>query len=254
VSLGDSFKRTIAFSEGKYVILWGDDDIPAPFLIAYLIYLIKDNPSWEFYYFNRLMGYEDGCTIKSLLPYETRYEGIRKVYSDSTEFIAENFLGAAFMSAVMFSRDVWERGLHFDTSSHYGFEYIGILYYGNKGLKIIKENYPLCIQRKVAKRAWSTDWPKYSLLGLPNLSKDLEAEGIYKDGLKIWYQKYNKFLMFFYILMSAATEKKKYKTYCRSFANYQNGWLRKFLCYAIIYTMPGWVYNLSRKFLFKIKK
>ena len=37
-----------------------------------------------------------------------------------------------------FTRAVWDRGLEFDTSSHYGFEYIGIFYYGNKGKEIVR--------------------------------------------------------------------------------------------------------------------
>ena len=45
------------------------------------------------------------------------------------------------------------------------------------------EEFPLCIQRKVAKRAWGKDWPIYALLGLPNMSKDLEKEGLFDDGL-----------------------------------------------------------------------
>jgi glycosyltransferase involved in cell wall biosynthesis len=253
VALGDSFKRTVSFSSGKYVILWGDDDIPAPGLINYLLSLVRFLPEISLFYFNRLVGYEDGNSLKALTLYEKRYDGIRKIYDDSTKFITDNFWGATFMSAIMFSREVWEKGLAFDTSSHYGFEFMGILYYGNKGGKIDYENYPLCIQRKVAKRAWGTDWPKYALLGLPNMSKDLEREGLFDDGLNIWRKKYNKFKMFCYILMSASTDKKKYKPMCPDFASYQVGYFRKALVYLIIYFMPGWVYNLSRSILFKYK-
>lgn len=253
VDLGSNFKRAVSFTQGKYVILWGDDDIPMPGFIKYLLDLTDELKDVELYYFNRLVGYEDGFSLKALTVYENRYDGIRRIYDDSTEFITDNFWGATFMSAVMFSRDVWERGLCFDTTSHYGFEFMGILYYGNKGGKIDYESYPLCIQRKVAKRAWGTDWPKYALLGLPNMSKDLEKEGLFDNGLSIWRQKYNKFKLFYYILMSAATDKKKYKPMCRDFASYQNGFFRKSLVYIIIYGMPGWVYNVSRKILFKFK-
>lgn len=253
VALGDSFKRTVDFSEGEYVILWGDDDIPAPFLVGYLLQRIKANSDIELYYFNRLVGYEDGCPIKSLTVYENRFERISKLYKDSSSFINDNFWGATFMSAVMFSRGVWERGLEFDTSNHYGFEFMGILYYGNKGKCIMYEGYPLCIQRKVAKRAWGTDWPIYALLGLPNMSRDLEKEGLFDNGLNVWREKYNKFALFCYILMSAATDKKKYKPYCKQFAAYQSSMIRKTLVYIIIYCMPGWVYNLSRKILFSLK-
>ena len=252
--LGDNFKRAVSFSLGKYVILWGDDDIPAPWLIGYLIDLVAKLPNISLFYFNRLVGYEEGNSLKALTLYENRYDGIRKIYDNSTEFITQNFWGATFMSAMMFTREVWERGLSFDTSSHYGFEFMGILYYGNKGGNIDYENYPLCIQRKVAKRAWGTDWPIYALLGLPNMSKDLEKEGLFDDGLNVWNRKYNKFILFCYILMSAATDKKKFKPYCSQFASYQKGVLRKALVYLIIYLMPGFVYNLSRKILFSLKR
>lgn len=253
VDLGSNFKRAVSYTHGKYVILWGDDDIPMPGLIRYLLELTEELNDIELFYFNRLVGYEDGNSLKALSLYENRYDGIRKIYDNSTEFITDNFWGATFMSAVMFSRDVWERGLPFDTTTHYGFEFMGILYYGNKGKPIDYENFPLCIQRKVAKRAWGTDWPKYALLGLPNMSKDLEKEGLFENGLNVWNSKYNKFKLFCYILMSAATDKKKYKPMCPDFAAYQTGVVRKTLVYFIIYGMPGWIYNLSRKILFKIK-
>lgn len=253
VPLGDSFKRTVSFSTGKYVILWGDDDIPAPGLINYLVHLTSILPNIELFYFNRLVGYEDENAIKSLTLYENRYNSVRRLYEDSTTFITDNFWGATFMSAMMFSRNVWERGLAFDTTSHYGFEFMGILYFGNKGGGIDYENYPLCIQRKVANRAWGPDWPQYALLGLPNMSRDLEREGLFDNGLDVWRRKFNKFSLYCYTLMSAATDKKKYKPMCASFASYQKSFLRKALAYIIIYCMPGWVYRLSRKALFRLK-
>lgn len=252
--LGEQFKRTVSLSEGDFVILWGDDDIPAPFLVNYLLSIIDEKLDCGLFYLNRLVGYEEGNSIKSLTVYEGLYKEVRSIYHDSTKFIEDNFWGATFMSAVMFKRSVWNLGLNFDTDSHFGFEFMGILYYGNKGKNIIFENYPLCIQRKVAHRAWGTDWPKYALLGLPNMSKDLEREGIFKDGLNVWKKKYNKFPLFCYILMSAATDKKKYKPYCSQFAQYQDGILRKSLIYLIINMMPGFVYNISRKILFGLKK
>lgn len=252
--LGEQFKRTVAFSHGEYVILWGDDDIPAPYLIDYLLHVIEKHGNCGLFYMNRLVGYEEGNAVKSLTVYDNLYQDVERVYKDSTQFITDNFWGATFMSAVLFSREVWNNGLKFDTSSHYGFEFMGILYYGNKGRDIVYENFPLCIQRKVAHRAWGTDWPKYALLGLPNMARDLEKEGIFRNGLNIWRKRYNKFPLFCYILMSAATDKKKYRPYCSQFASYQNGLLRKSLVYAIINLMPGFVYNVSRNILFKLKK
>lgn len=53
--------------------------------------------------------------------------------------------------------------------------------------------------------------------------------------------------------MSASTDKKKYRPYCKYFAAYQKGYIRKMLVYFIIYCMPGCIYNISRKILFSIK-
>lgn len=252
VALGDNFKRAVSFTHGDYIILWGDDDIPAPFLINYLINLIKNNRC-GLYYFNRLVGYENGNGLKSLSVYGNEYNERQYIYNNSTSFISDHFWGATFMSAMMFSKEVWEKGLRFNTSSHYGFEFMGILYYGNSGSNIIYDNYPLCIQRKVAKREWGTDWPKYALLGLPNMSRDLEKEGLFDNGFKVWQKKYNKFILFCYILLSASTNKKKYKPMCKEMASNQSGLIRKGLVYFIIYCMPGFLYKISRYILFYFK-
>lgn len=252
VPLGDNFKRAVSFSHGEYVILWGDDDIPAPFLISYLLGLIEHSNT-ELYYFNRLMGYENGNSIKSLSICQSIYNGVVYRYKNESDFIKENFRQATFITSLMFSRNVWERGITFDTSKHYGYEFMGILYYGNKDKHIDYIEYPLCIQRKVAKRAWGTDWPKYALLGLPNMSKDLEREGLFDNGFRIWQTKHNKLILFCYILMSAATDKKKYRPMCREMAANQEGFMRKMLVYSIIYFMPSFAYNQSRRILFKLK-
>lgn len=253
VPLGEQFKRTVKFSEGEYVIIWGDDDIPAPFLVEYLLNLIEKKKG-NLYFFNRLVGYEENCSIKSLTVLDNKYTGEIKEYNDSNSFLADNFLNATFITSLMFNRKVWEKGQEFDTSRHYGYEFMGILYYGNKGDKIISINYPLCIQRKVAFRAWGPNWPIYGLLGTPNLVEDLEKENLFANGIEIWRKKYNKFPLFCYTLMAAAEDRKRYKPYCRQFAKHQNGWKRKALVYCIIYLTPKWGYKLSRKILFKIKK
>lgn len=252
VPIGDQFKRTIDFSEGEYVILWGDDDIPSPFLIEYLLNIIETKES-KVYYFNRLSGYEDGCHIKNLEIDDKYYSGIKTVYSNPSSFINQNFLRATFITSIMFHRNVWLNGTEFDTTKHFGYEFMGIIYYGNKNNKIVYYHYPLCIQRKVAFREWGPNWPIYKLIGLPNLSKDLEKEGLFKNGLNIWRKKYNEFPMFCYTLMAAAQYKKRYKPYCKQFAEYQEGIFRKILVYAIIYLFPSWGYKVSRKLLFRLK-
>ena len=77
----------------------GDDDLPAPFLVSYLLSEIENCNNCGLFYFNRLVGYENGNPIKSLTVYNNYYQDIRTIYTNSTKFITDNFWGATFMSA-----------------------------------------------------------------------------------------------------------------------------------------------------------
>lgn len=53
--------------------------------------LIESNNGCGLYYFNRLVGYEEGNSIKSLSVYDKLYKEVCTVYHDSTKFIEDNF-------------------------------------------------------------------------------------------------------------------------------------------------------------------
>jgi len=252
--LAGSFPRSIAKASGKYVILWGDDDIPVPYIIEILLDTIQKYPGVGLIHFNRLIGYEDGNPMKNMTVYNNFYNTEIDLYQNISDFIHNHFWGATFMSSNLFLMSSWKEGLSYDTSSHHGFEFMGKIYYGVRNLSSLYISYPLCIQRKVANRSWSDKWPQYALLGIPNMAKDLERDKIFNDGLKVWNEKNNTFTLFCYILLSASTRKKMYKPLCKKINEYQNSKLRKILTYFVIYCTPGFVYNLSRKVLFNKKK
>lgn len=252
--LAGSFPRSIAKASGKYVILWGDDDIPVPFLLEILLNTIQEYPNVDLIHFNRLIGYEDGNSMKKLVLYNNFYDKEVVIYENISNFIQDHLWGATFMSSNLFLRSSWQEGLSYDTSNHYGFEFMGKIYYGARNSPILYISYPLCIQRKVANRSWSDKWPQYALLGIPNMVKDLENDKIFKDGLNVWNKKNNKLILFCYILLAAADNKTMYRPLCKEINKYQYNKFRKILTYLIIYCFPGFIYSWSRKILFNRKK
>ena len=253
VDLGDSFKRTAAAAEGKYLILWGDDDIPSPGLMSHILDLIDENPDVEFFHFNGITGYDAGLPIKNIKVEDNCYASVGRKYTTTTNFINDHFTTATFITSDLISKELWDRGAKIDTTPYYGYEFMAIIYFGNGNNPIYYSNYPMYIGRKVRKRAWSSKFAQYALLGLPNLSLALEKAGLYENGLNTWYKKFNRLSFFIYTLFGAATNKKLYRPMCKDFARYQKSIFRKGLVYCIINVAPAWIYNLSRNILYNIK-
>ena len=106
----ESFERTISNATGRFVLLWGDDDIPHPYLLDYLLAIVKLHPTVQLYHFNRMIGYDDDGTFKSLFVCDRTYEKEICEYAIQT-FLTKFFHEASFMSSVMFARKAWMEGL-----------------------------------------------------------------------------------------------------------------------------------------------
>lgn len=253
LDLFDSFSKAVDNSTGKYVILWGDDDIPAPFLLETLLNVIDNNPNISIIHYNRLIGYNSGLNMKSLKVCNRTYEDMIHIYDNLSDFNNCFFYDETFMSTMVFQKEDWIKGLAYNSKAHYGFEFMGTIFYGAYGKSYLYLNYPLCIQRKPILRTWMGDWPLYGLLGIPNMVKDFEREGYYTNGYNTWYKTYNNLISYIYILICAAAYKKKYKPLCTEIVKHQKSIFRKFLCYIIIYGCPKWMYLLIRNIQFKTK-
>lgn len=253
LDLFESFSKAVHKSQGKYVILWGDDDIPSPYLIETLLTTIKNNPNIGLIHYNRLIGYNSGLDMKSLKLCRRTYGEMVQIYENLSEFNELFFYDETFMSAMVFQKVDWDKGLSYDSKTHFGFEFMGTVFAGVNGKSCLYINYPLCIQRKPISRTWMGNWPLYGLLGIPNMVRDFEHDGYYNNGYDIWYKTYNNIIAYIYILICAAAFKKKYKPLCREIIKHQKSFFRKILCYTIIYGCPGWMYLLIRNIQFRIK-
>lgn len=253
LTLFDSFSKAADKASGKFLILWGDDDIPSPFFIETILKVISQKPNIGLIHFNRLIGYNNGLEMRGLKIFKSTFRETESLYHSLTEFTENHLYESTFMSTVVFQKEDWKKGLTFNTQNHYGFEFLGTIYFGMNGKKSIYINYPLCIQRKPITRTWSSDWPLYGLLGIPNMIIDFETKGFYENGYEIWYKSYNTLISYIYTLICAAAHKKKYKSLCKQINKHQKSYFRKFLCYAIIYLFPSQTYHIIRKIQFKIK-
>ena len=253
LSLFESFSKAAEHASGEFAILWGDDDIPAPFFVETILNIIENEEKIGIIHFNRLIGYNDGNNMRGLKIFENTFNQTILKYEKIREFTNRHLYETTFMSTVVFKKADWVNGLNFNTSSHYGFEFLGTIYFGLANEKCIYINYPLCIQRKPVTRTWGSDWPLYGLVGIPNMVKDFEKKEIYDNGYEIWYREYNTLISYLYTLICAAAHKDKYKSLCRTISSFQKSYFRKFLCYLIIYLCPKQTYGFIRNIQFKIK-
>jgi len=252
VDIGVSIARSVDNASGKYVLLWGDDDAPAPLLIDTLLYYIKQYPDIACYHFNRLTGTDaKDYAINELHVFKTLYTGNGIRYNDSSEFVSAYYQGMGFLSADMFLLEAWKKGQHIDCSKHYGFEFLAPIYYGILGQPCMYIDFPLCIQRNPNNRKWLSRSPMFRYIGMPNLLQDLEKMGIIHDWEKIWNRTSNTTKKYLIIIPQITLDKPKYKKLIKEMNSHQHSWWRKMYAYFMLYCMPTSLYLWMRNHRYK---
>jgi glycosyltransferase involved in cell wall biosynthesis len=255
VSIGDSISRANETANGDFVLMWGDDDIPSPFLVDYLLYIIEKYHNIGIFHFNRLEGkdhHAKGITNLSVLKRGYGYEIIE--YDSVKKFLNEYILDVTFLSSVMFKKEYWIRNKGLDCSKHYGYEFLGHIFGNMKNEHLIYIQYPLCIQRHPLKRTWLNKSPLYRFIGIPNMYNDFEKWGLIYSAKKLWMSTANSFHSFLRIMPQASMYKKEYKPIIKEINSHQYSYFRKFLTYFFIYILPGCIYKSIRSSAFKFKR
>ena len=166
----DNFKEVVSKTQGKYILMTGDDDLFAPNYIETLFGLIDKN--FGLIHFNRLIG-DDKCTNTRIFDKNLNtvlYEG------DTAGFIRLVMRSPGFMSSLVFRRDCWETGKIYEKDNYYGYHFLGRLYHGALVLEATSCYYymPMLIERKV-KHDWGTMFPLFFFVGYSNIFKDIDA-------------------------------------------------------------------------------
>lgn len=251
VDIGKSLVRSLENASGKYVMLWGDDDDPSPFLLENILLYLKDNDNIGLLYFNRLVGIDyNGAKMIKLKVLENYYEKPYERYDSLDTFLLNNFLQSTLLSTVVFCKEAWDQHKNdFDTSKHYGYDHYSLIMAGVQNKEIIRINYPLCIQRmpSLKIRRWSINMARYRLLGIPTMLEDMQRHGIISDYNTLWYKEANAMPGFITALLQAAAYKKEYWPLRKDIMKYQKGLYRKILVVLFILFVPSFTYSLLKK-------
>jgi glycosyltransferase involved in cell wall biosynthesis len=251
----ESFSRSIDLCSGDYIIIYGDDDIPAPYLIENILNILEVNENVALIHFNRIIGHDtkEKC-LTNLKLEDTNYKVPELIYNLS-DFISHYTISPGFISSMVFKRETWELGKAIENSNHYGYEYLSRVYLGIHKLEsavCIYSSFPAMIQRMIQKREWNEMWPKYWFIGVPNLLNSLDDEKITFNVIKKWHEKLDKSnIKFIYYLIWASSFKKKYKSLISIIMKHQKKMYRKFLVVIIINLTPSFVFTVIRKFIYR---
>lgn len=248
VDVGESILRSNDEAIGKYILMWGDDDLPAPFLIDILLDTINRFPNICLFHYNRLCGqdyYIHSLNKVKLLNTSLSCEAFHELTVNN--LIQSHILDMTFLSSILFLNKTWKSNRFLDCSNHFGYEFLGHILYGLEGMKALYINYPLCIQRKPITRTWMENSPKYRFIGLPNLYKDFERWGLIRNAEVLWEEQGNSFRDFIIVMSQTCLYKKKYSKLLFKMLESQKKISRKILTFIFIFLIPASVYNFIRK-------
>ena len=253
--IGISISRSIDNVKSKYFLLWGDDDVPAPYMLDVLVDTLQKYPKIGCIHFNRLMGKDvNGRVLSNQKIFYSTYTDDVILYEDSQEFIKSHFRGMTFLSVDLIATEAWNKGKEIFTNEHLGFEYLAPFLYGINNYHCIYISFPLCIQRCLSKPIYDYKWPAYLYVGIPRLLCLLQQKHVIND----WREIYNIYLtngqfssnILGYInnmIYRASRDKKYYKPLIKEIISYQESRIKKICTYLII--LPSWMNKINRKII-----
>lgn len=198
VEVGCSIVRSIENATGKFFLVYGDDDIPAPYMVDALVDVISKYPDISYIGFNRMKGIpsQKGFGISDItIAGKNEVESYVKEYGDINEYAEEHQNEVGFLSVNVVRKELWqERYEDVYPNNHRGYEFILPYLYSAQGHQCVYIQYPLCIQRIVAgnggkrQHEW-TNGLLYFYLGRPRAIFAQEKYGIINNAHEL-YKKY----------------------------------------------------------------
>ncbi|WP_072542382.1 glycosyltransferase family 2 protein [Bacteroides mediterraneensis] len=248
--VGESIIRSVEKCTSEYVIIWGDDDLPYPFLIDYLLNTLNEQETIGIIHINRLYGKDTIYGIKDLGVKNTQYESMT-LQITLPQLIDRFTIDLGFISSIVFRLDAWNKGKNYFSPSHYGYEFLAIILMGTKKLEAktscLYINLPMEIQRNPLNRDFSAKWPLYMFVGVPNMMSDFDKWGISEGAYKAWCKnKRPKLLGYIWNMAYTSIDRSFYKTKCRELNKYQQSKFRRILTYIIVYTFPKNIFKFIK--------
>lgn len=247
VDVGLSITRTCDLADTEYVLMWGDDDYPIPYLVDYILDCLIKYPDTALIHFNRLYGRDNKMEIKEL---SVQYNKICycPVHQLSVKECVNNFiLDMSFLTTIVFKRSYWENNKGLDCSKHYGYEFLGHILHGMGREKALYIDYPMCIQRKPAMRSWMQRSPLFRFIGIPNMYNDFEKWGLTDNAKDLWMRQGNNQTQFMAVISQASMYKNVYRPLFKEICSHQYTVARKIIAFFFIFLCPSWLYKVVRR-------
>ncbi len=185
VDIDSSFRRCVDVTTGRYINIFGDDDLPMPGFVRRIIETLDAGQNPALIYFNRLIGDEALLHVAEIAHPD---DGMGIVSFDTESFIREFTHNPGFITSLVFDRNCWSEGELFYSSDFQGYKFLARIYGGSKGRTCIYVGMPSLIQRRGV-QSWKKEWPRYWLVNMPRLLTALEEAGITSGALEQWKKK-----------------------------------------------------------------
>lgn len=244
VEICDSFSRSIGKTSGEYVIIWGDDDIPSPYTVDYILDVLKNHSNVGIFHFNNMTGYDHVEYMSTLRVNYNIYESPLEKYN-LHDFLVKYAFNCGLITTFAFYRAAWEKGMPYHSKEDYGYEFLPIIFNGIKGMDCIYCSYPLAIQRMPLTRVWLNKWPLYRAVGAPNMLKSMERSGLTDGAYDAWKKKYYNFRIFLKTSVVAAQFRNEYKSRSKEMTKYMSP-IRSVVFFLILYCWPAFLTKILR--------
>lgn len=182
VNIDDSFLRCVNNSNGKFINIFGDDDLPFPGYIRSLLEILNTDTNLGLIYLNRLIGDE---TLSNFGEIAHSDSGLASQVLNTNEFISKFTHWPGFVSALIFNRDCWIDGESYYRHEFLGYKFLARVYAGLGTKNCVYVGIPHLAQRR-GLQSWKSEWPRFWLVNMPNLLKTLESSGITYGALSRW--------------------------------------------------------------------
>lgn len=182
LEITESFSRSVSCSTGKYIQIFGDDDLPIGRLGYYLLDILESNQN-PIIYINRLIGNSSLSHVAEVAhPADAAYVLMELSLSD---FICKYTHWPGFITSLVFARSAWDSGKQINKNNYPGYTFLDYIYRSSKSQSVLVVGEPLVIQRRGV-QDWKKYWPLYWYQGMARLLSDLDRDGISSGALTYW--------------------------------------------------------------------
>ena len=232
-SVGTSIARSAENGIGRYLLLWSDDDIPAPWMIDMYLEDINKHPDAISIVSNRFYAISDN--LVPVLPVhgagvlDRNFPEYSKTYIDAGQFILEHINSFTFLGVNVIRRAEFLGEMNHFSDKYFGWEYLlPMLIAMSKGPNVYL-SFPSCCQRGITGFAnHAVKWPLFVYCGLPRLLVKAQELGVINSWRKVYSEYRNTKRDFCKAIFDhALLSPDLYLPYVKEMKSYQTSWIRR---------------------------